>query len=74
MRNFKNDVPNNKKLHQYLYTRSMAQKSMWERMKEDGWSCRRGRYYRPDQNRKGEGMSCDDAFEWYESIQNWLNG
>ncbi len=57
-----------------IYKRSMAQKSMWERMKEDGWSYRRGRYYRPEQNRKSEGMSCDDAFEWYESIQHWLNG
>jgi hypothetical protein len=74
MENFESDAPGSKQLHQYTYKRTRAQKLMWKTMKQNGWSCRYGRYYRPGQGRNDGGMNSVEAFQWYDSICKWLNG
>ena len=71
---FINDAPGLKQKNQYIYKRTEIQKVLWDEMKRDGWSCRRGRYFRFAQDRKGKGMNGAEAFELYQFLRDWMNG
>ena len=65
---FKNEVPVLKKKNQYIYTRTAKQNFIWVIMKRNGWRCRYGRYFRPGESLKGEGMSADETFDNVEAL------
>ena len=73
MEKFVHVVPGEKKLHQFSYKRSLDQKLMWQNMKDVGWRCRHGRYYRPGHYKEEEGLTGDAAFELYVSLCTWYN-